>query len=288
MQNRRDPGFIKWQESIDQRLEPAVQRAKELYNKYKAEIDVLFDKAYINLKEKAIKENRRVVLVQDILAEILNYQSFLDFCKTDEGAYALLEKEIRTGTKNTLIIAMFEEIRTKKPTTIKLFFGVSESISKNALDETIRDIPTESQEEYEIAQELELRGIALALKAEMDMGNSSEHSLSKKICLNKDSGKILESLSKNSAYETTRSIPIESHAEHENARESESFGFDLGLRDELVIDKSSEYSNQKRMREHENPGKITKKIKLSEDKLLNKSDSKANSDLEDAIDEEIE
>ena len=32
----------------------------------------------------------------------------------------------------------------------------------------------------------------------------------------------------------------------------------------------------------------SKKIKLSEDKLLNKSDSKANSDLEDAIDEEIE
>ena len=279
MQNRSDPGFVKWQESIDQRLEPAVQRAKELYNKYKAEIEVLFDKAYINLKEKAIKENKRVVSVQDILAEISNYQSFLDFCTTDEGAYALLEKDSRTYTKNTLLIAMFEEIILEKPTTIKLFFGVSESLSNNALDETIQSIPTESQEEYEIAQELELRGIASALKAEMDMENSSEYSHSKKICLNKDSGKILESLSKNSAYEKTRSIPIESHAEHENARELELFGFDLGLRDELVIDNSSEYSNQKRMREHENPGKITKKIKSSEDKLLNKCNSSSNSDL---------
>ena len=222
MRNTRDPGFVKLQESIDQRLEPAVQRAKELYNKYKAEIGDQFDTAYINLKEKAIKENKRVVLVKDILAEISNYQSFLDFCTTDEGAYALLEKDRRTYTKNTLITAMFEEIILEKPTTIKLFFGVSESLSKNALDETIRDIPTESQEEYEIAQELELRGIALALKAEMDIENSSE------------------------------------------------------------------YSNQKRICGHENSGKITKKIKLSEDKLLKKCDSKANSDLEDGKNEEIE
>ena len=68
----------------------------------------------------------------------------------------------------------------------------------------------------------------------------------------------------------------------------ELFGFDLGLRDELVIDKSSEYSNQKRICGHENSGKITKKIKLSEDKLLKKCDSKANSDLEDGKNEEIE
>ena len=132
--------------------------------------------------------------MQEILAEISNYQSLLDFCITDEGAYALLEKDIRTYTKNTLITAMFEEIISEKPTTIKLFFGVSESLSKNAIDETIRSIPTEPQDEYEIAQELELRGIALALIAEMNMENSSEYSHSKKIYLNKDSGKFYNHL----------------------------------------------------------------------------------------------
>ena len=44
MRNTRDPGFVKLQESIDQRLEPAVQRAKELYNKYKEEIGALLIK----------------------------------------------------------------------------------------------------------------------------------------------------------------------------------------------------------------------------------------------------
>ena len=123
--------------------------------------------------------------MHEILAEIPEYQCFLNFCKTDQGAFALLEKEIRTCKITTLIHAMFDEIVFNKRNTIKLFFGISESLSKDA----IRSIQTESPEERENAQTLELLSFASALRAELDMEKESKYSDSKKIYANEDSEK---------------------------------------------------------------------------------------------------
>ena len=100
--------------------------------------------------------------MHEILAEIPEYQSFLNFCKTDVGAFALLENEIKTSEISTLAHAMLDEVVFGSRTTMKLYFDIPGSLSEDA----IRSIPTESPEEYENAQILELVSFASALRAE--------------------------------------------------------------------------------------------------------------------------
>ena len=137
MKASKDLAFLQWCENRRKSQEPAAQAAKEEYCKYKAEVEILYEEAFIKFKAKILAENTHFIFVRDILKEIPIYKDFFNFCKTNSGAGTLLTDEIINNTSTILTQALYEEIMFSRTTEMKIYILNSDFENKILMVESI-------------------------------------------------------------------------------------------------------------------------------------------------------